>query len=86
MAQYRAADIEVLSGLGPVHKRPGMYTDTTWPDHLAQEVVDNSIDEALPGHAKTLKVALRDDGWRAAPEAGAVELEAAASDNARTAS
>ena len=63
MAQYRAADIEVLSGLDPVRKRPGMYTDTASPDHLAQEVVDNSIDEALAGHAKTLKVALRDDGW-----------------------
>ena len=63
MAQYRAADIEVLSGLDPVRKRPGMYTDTTSPDHLAQEVVDNSIDEALAGHAKILKVALRDDGW-----------------------
>ena len=63
MAQYRAADIEVLSGLDPVRKRPGMYTDTASPDHLAQEVVDNSIDEALAGHAKTLRVALRDDGW-----------------------
>ena len=63
MAQYRAADIEVLSGLDPVRKRPGMYTDTASPDHLAQEVVDNSIDEALAGHAKILKVALRDDGW-----------------------
>ena len=63
MAQYRAADIEVLSGLDPVRKRPGMYTDTASPDHLAQEVVDNSVDEALAGSAKTLTVDLRDDGW-----------------------
>ena len=63
MAQYRAADIEVLSGLDPVRKRPGMYTDTASPDHLAQEVVDNSVDEALAGHAKTLRVTLLDDGW-----------------------
>ena len=63
MAQYRAADIEVLSGLDPVRKRPGMYTDTASPDHLAQEVVDNSIDEVLAGSARTLTVDLRDDGW-----------------------
>ena len=59
MAQYRAADIEVLSGLDPVRKRPGMHTDTASPDHLAQEVVDNSINEALAGRARTLTVALR---------------------------
>ena len=46
---YRAADIEVLSGFEPVRRRPGMYTDTTRPNHLAHEVVDNSVDEASPG-------------------------------------
>ena len=49
--RYDAADIEVLSGLDPVKRRPGMYTDTTRPNHLAQEVIDNAIDEALAGHA-----------------------------------
>jgi topoisomerase-4 subunit B len=48
--QYRAEDIEVLSGLEPVQRRPGMYTDTSRPNHLAAEVIDNSIDEALAGH------------------------------------
>ena len=60
--RYNAADIEVLSGLDPVKRRPGMYTDTTRPNHLAQEVVDNSIDEALAGHAKTIEVTLFADG------------------------
>ena len=46
---YQAQDIEVLSGLDPVKRRPGMYTDTTRPNHLAQEVIDNSVDEALAG-------------------------------------
>jgi hypothetical protein len=49
--RYNAADIEVLSGLDPVKRRPGMYTDTTRPNHLAQEVIDNAVDEALAGHA-----------------------------------
>ena len=48
---YNADAIEVLSGLDPVRKRPGMYTDTSRPNHLAQEVIDNSVDEALAGHA-----------------------------------
>ncbi len=61
-SRYNAADIEVLSGLDPVKRRPGMYTDTTRPNHLAQEVVDNSIDEALAGHAKTVEVTLYIDG------------------------
>lgn len=61
-SRYNAADIEVLSGLDPVKRRPGMYTDTTRPNHLAQEVVDNSIDEALAGHAKTVEVTLYADG------------------------
>ncbi len=61
-SRYNAADIEVLSGLDPVKRRPGMYTDTSRPNHLAQEVVDNSIDEALAGHAKTVEVTLYNDG------------------------
>ncbi len=60
--QYTAASIEVLSGLDPVRKRPGMYTDTTRPNHLAQEVIDNSVDEALAGHATTIDVTLHGDG------------------------
>ena len=60
--QYDAASIEVLSGLDPVRKRPGMYTDTQRPNHLAQEVIDNSVDEALAGHATDIKVKLFKDG------------------------
>ncbi|WP_028299019.1 DNA topoisomerase IV subunit B [Oceanospirillum beijerinckii] len=60
--QYNAQAIEVLSGLEPVKKRPGMYTDTTRPNHLAQEVIDNSVDEALAGHARTIQVTLYKDG------------------------
>ena len=59
---YNAADIEVLSGLEPVRKRPGMYTDTSRPNHLAQEVIDNSVDEAIAGHAKKVSVTLYRDG------------------------
>ena len=59
---YDASAIEVLSGLDPVRKRPGMYTDTTRPNHLAQEVIDNSVDEALAGHASTVTVILHADG------------------------
>ena len=61
-SRYNAADIEVLSGLEPVKRRPGMYTDTTRPNHLAQEVVDNSVDEALAGHAKAIDVIVFEDG------------------------
>ncbi|MFP7722747.1 DNA topoisomerase IV subunit B [Lysobacter sp. A3-1-A15] len=60
--RYNAADIEVLSGLDPVKRRPGMYTDTTRPNHLAQEVVDNAVDEALAGHASSIEVTLHADG------------------------
>ena len=60
--RYDAADIEVLSGLEPVRRRPGMYTDTTRPNHLAHEVIDNSVDEALAGHCKKIEVALHADG------------------------
>ncbi len=55
-------EIEVLEGLEPVRKRPGMYTDTSRPDHLAQEVIDNSVDEALAGFAKRIEVILHEDG------------------------
>lgn len=60
--EYNAAAIEVLTGLEPVRKRPGMYTDTTRPNHLVQEVVDNSVDEAIAGHADTIDVIIYKDG------------------------
>ena len=59
---YDAEAIEVLSGLDPVKKRPGMYTDTSNPNHLIQEVLDNSVDEALSGHCSNIKIALLKDG------------------------
>ena len=59
---YDADAIEVLKGLDPVRKRPGMYTDTTRPNHLAQEVIDNSVDEALAGFAKNISLTLYKDG------------------------
>lgn len=63
MAQsnYNANDIEVLKGLDPVKHRPGMYTDTTRPNHLGQEVIDNSVDEAIVGYAKHIQVILYED-------------------------
>jgi topoisomerase-4 subunit B len=61
-SKYDAASIEVLSGLDPVRKRPGMYTDTTRPNHLAQEVLDNSVDEAISGYASKIEVTLFKDG------------------------
>jgi topoisomerase IV subunit B len=61
-SSYSASDIEVLSGLEPVRRRPGMYTDTTRPNHLAHEVVDNSVDEALAGHCDLISVTLFKDG------------------------
>ncbi|NND57321.1 MAG: DNA topoisomerase IV subunit B [Xanthomonadales bacterium] len=60
--KYRAEDIEVLTGLDPVKRRPGMYTDTTRPNHLAMEVIDNSVDEALAGHAGLIAVTMYADG------------------------
>ena len=60
--RYNSADIEVLSGLDPVKRRPGMYTDTARPNHLAQEVIDNSVDEALAGFATQIDVILFKDG------------------------
>ena len=62
MSDYNAEDIEVLTGLEPVRKRPGMYTDTARPNYLAQEVIDNSVDEALAGHADEVSVVLHRDG------------------------
>ncbi|WP_394168615.1 DNA topoisomerase IV subunit B [Saccharospirillum alexandrii] len=61
-SNYSADAIEVLSGLDPVRKRPGMYTDTTRPNHLAQEVIDNSVDEAIGGYATSMEVVLYKDG------------------------
>ena len=60
-SSYNAVDIEVLKGLDPVRHRPGMYTDTTRPNHLAQEVIDNSVDEAIAGYAHQIKVTLFED-------------------------
>ncbi len=62
MSNYDASAIEVLTGLEPVKKRPGMYTDTSRPNHLAQEVVDNSVDEAIAGYASKIDVVLYKDG------------------------
>lgn len=62
MSQYTAQSLEVLSGLDPVRRRPGMYTDTTRPNHLAQEVIDNAVDEALAGHANKITVKVYADG------------------------
>lgn len=62
MSEYNAESIEVLTGLDPVRKRPGMYTETTRPNHLAQEVIDNSVDEALAGHATKIDVIMHKDG------------------------
>ncbi len=58
---YTAESIEVLNGLEPVRRRPGMYTDTSRPNHLAQEVIDNSVDEAIAGHATRIDVTLFED-------------------------
>ena len=60
--KYDAAAIEVLQGLDPVQQLPGMYTDTSRPNHLAQEVLDNSVDEALAGHARHIKLTHYADG------------------------
>ena len=62
MSQYTAQSLEVLSGLDPVRRRPGMYTDTTRPNHLAQEVIDNAVDEALAGHANKISIIVYKDG------------------------
>ena len=59
---YNADAIEVLSGLDPVRKRPGMYTETNRPNHMAQEVIDNSVDEAMANFADNIEVILYKDG------------------------
>src|SRR5687768_9263587 len=59
---YNSEAIEVLSGLEPVRRRPGMYTDTTNPNHLAHEAIDNSVDEALEGYAHNIQVIHHQDG------------------------
>ncbi len=59
---YDASSLEVLRGLEPVRRRPGMYTDTSRPNHLAQEVIDNAVDEAIAGFARQIKVVLHEDG------------------------
>jgi len=61
-ARYDSASIEVLTGLDPVRRRPGMYTDTSRPNHLAQEVIDNSVDEAIAGYCRRIEVTLHRDG------------------------
>jgi topoisomerase IV subunit B len=60
--QYSSEEIEVLSGLDPVRRRPGMYTNTDRPNHLAHEAIDNSVDEALAGHAQNVDIILHEDG------------------------
>ncbi|HDR1920939.1 TPA: DNA topoisomerase IV subunit B [Pasteurella multocida] len=60
-SNYSAQEITVLKDLEPVQLRPGMYTDTTRPNHLGQEVIDNSVDEALAGYANKIEVALHKD-------------------------
>ena len=70
MSDYNADSIEVLTGLEPVRKRPGMYTDTQRPNHLAQEVIDNSVDEALAGFADRIDVVLHKDGSLSAADNG----------------
>ena len=67
---YDSSSIEVLTGLEPVRKRPGMYTNTERPNHLVQEVVDNSVDEALAGHATKIDVVLYEDGSLSASDDG----------------
>ena len=60
--KYSAESLQVLSGLEPVRRRPGMYTDTSRPNHLVQEVVDNSVDEAIAGYAREIEVTLFKNG------------------------
>ncbi len=69
-AAYRADDIEVLSGLDPVRRRPGMFTDTSRPNHLAHEVIDNSVDEALADRCRRIDVTLHGDGSLAVEDNG----------------
>ncbi|MCV6588074.1 MAG: DNA topoisomerase IV subunit B [Marinobacterium sp.] len=70
MGQYKADSIEVLSGLDPVKRRPGMYTETDRPNHLAQEVIDNSVDEALAGYASRIDVVLEKGNYLSVSDDG----------------
>jgi len=67
---YSADSLQVLSGLEPVKRRPGMYTETSRPNHLVQEVVDNSVDEALAGKATSIEVTLFKNGSVAVQDDG----------------
>ena len=58
---YTASDIEILKGIEPVQKRPGMYTDTTSPNHLLQEVIDNCVDESIAGYCNNIDITLNED-------------------------
>jgi topoisomerase IV subunit B len=69
-AKYDSSAIEVLTGLEPVRKRPGMYTQTERPNHLAQEVIDNAADEAIAGHCRNIEVTLHEDGSLAVTDDG----------------
>ncbi|MEA3292727.1 MAG: DNA topoisomerase IV subunit B [Pseudomonadota bacterium] len=69
-SRYDASAIEVLTGLDPVRRRPGMYTETDRPNHLAQEVIDNSVDEAIAGYADRIDVTLHADGSLTASDNG----------------
>ena len=62
-SDYTSKSLEVLTGLEPVKRRPGMYTDTMRPNHLGQEAIDNSVDEALAGHATRVEVVLHKDDY-----------------------
>ena len=59
--KYTSSDIEVLKGIEPVQKRPGMYTDTSNPNHLIQELIDNSVDEAISGFCSEIKISINKD-------------------------
>jgi topoisomerase IV subunit B len=69
-ASYDASALEVLKGLEPVRRRPGMYTQTERPNHLVLEVVDNAVDEAIAGHARLVAVTLYADGSAAVEDDG----------------
>ena len=59
---YTASDIEILKGIEPVQKRPGMYTDTSTPNHLLQEVIDNCVDESIAGFCNNIDITVNQDG------------------------
>jgi topoisomerase-4 subunit B len=70
MTEYNSDEVKVLKGLDPVQKRPGMYTDTEKPNHLAQEVIDNSVDEAISGYADKIIVKITKDGYLSVEDNG----------------